>query len=77
MPSQKTAEKKEELVTVIAIRKFAVDYSKEELKAMQRGDKENRSHEGMTKLITPGESAEVTKAVAKKLQDAGAVKIAL
>jgi len=77
MPSQKTAEKPEELVTIVAVRKFAVDYSKEELKAMQSGDKEKRSHIGLTKMIEIGKSAAVTKAIAKKLQDSGAAKVAL
>ena len=77
MPSQKTVEKKEELITVIAIRKFAVDYSKEELKAMQNGDKANRSFEGLTKMIEPGQSVQISKASAEKLQDANAIKIVL
>jgi len=81
MPSQKTAEKPqkaaEPLIEVIALRKFAVDYSKEELKAMQNGDKENRSYEGLTKMIEVGKSAEVSKESAEKLQDAGAIKIVL
>ena len=77
MPSQKTAEKPEELITIIAVRKFAVEFSKEELKSMKAGDKENRSHIGLTKMIEVGESAPVTKETAKKFQDAGAAKVAL
>jgi len=81
MPSQKTAEKqvekKEELIEITAIRGFAVEYSAVELKTMQSEDKEKRSHIGVTKMITPGNSALVTKTVAKKLQDCGAAKVKL
>jgi len=85
MPSQKTAEKKAEkpiekkieTVTVIANRKFAVDLSKEEVKRLQADDKDHRSFEGMTKLIEPGEKADISKEIAKKLQKAGVIQIAL
>ena len=74
MPSQKTEEK---LINVVAIRKFAIDYSPEELKKMQSNDNEKRSHVGLTKMIEVGDSTKVTKEVAEKLQDAGALKIKL
>ena len=77
MPSQKTAEPKEELIEVTALKKFAVEYSKEELKKMQANDKEKRSFAGATKMIEIGKSALVTKEVAKKLQNAGAAKVKL
>ena len=77
MPSQKTAEKKEDLIEVTAVRGFAVEYKPEELKKMESEDSHKRSHKGLAKMITPGNSAFVTKAVAKKLQDAGAVKVKL
>ena len=79
MPSPKTAEKEKkiETVMVIANRKFAVDYSAEEIKKMGANDKEKRSFVGMTKLIEPGEKAEISKEMAKKLQKAGVIQIAL
>ena len=77
MPSQKTAEKTEELIEITAVRKFAVEYSAAELKKMQGEDKEKRSHKGMARMIEIGESAEVTKETAKKLTDAGAAKVKL
>ena len=77
MPSQKTAEKPVEMIEITAVRKFAVEYTLAELKAMQSGDKERRSHTGLTKMIEIGESAEVTKEVAKKLTNAGAAKVKL
>lgn len=83
MPSQKTAEKTVEkkaevkLIEVIAVRKFAVDYTEEELKQMRGKDKEKRDHIGMSRLIDAGESALIPKDVAEKLQNAGAVKVKL
>jgi len=81
MPSQKTAEKapekKEDLIEIIAVRGFAVEISTEKQKKMQSLDKEKRSHIGVTEMITPGNSAFVTKTVAKKLQDCGAAKVKL
>jgi len=83
MPSVKAAKNPEKLkvdeplIEITAVRKFAVDYAKEELKKMQADDKDNRSMEGMTKMIEVGGSARVTKEVAKKLQDCGAAKVTL
>ena len=80
MPSQKTAEKaavKNDLIEITAVCKFAVDYTPEELKKMQGEDKEKRSHVGMTKIIEVGESTSVTRAIAKKMTDAGAAKVKL
>ena len=80
MPSQKTAEEpkvKEDLIEITAVRKFAVDFTKEELKKMQGEDKDKRSHIGLAKMIEIGGSATVPKSVAKKLQDAGAAKVKL
>lgn len=81
MPSPKTASKpeapKEELIEVTAVRKFAVEYSPAELKAMQGSDKEKRSFAGLSRMIEIGKSAFVTKEIASKLQDAGAVKVKL
>jgi len=84
MPSQMTAktvekkiEKKEELVKVIANRTFAVEYSKEEIKQMRLEDKEKRSFVGATRNIMPGEKAEISKEIAKKLQKAGVIQIEL
>ena len=79
MPSQKTAEKPKvpDMIEVVAVRKFAVEYTPEELKKMQGKDKEKRSHIGLTRMIEVDDSAFVTKEVAKKLQDAGAVKVKL
>ena len=77
MPSQKTAEKKEDKIEITAVRTFAVDYMPEELKKMQGEDKEKRSHKGMAKLIEPGKSAFVSRETAKKLTDSGAAKVKL
>ena len=76
MPSPKTASKPEEevLVKIIAVRKFAVEFSADELKEMESNDNHGRSYAGVTKMIEIGESAEVTKEVAKKLTGCGAAK---
>ena len=73
----KTVTKPADLIEITAVRKFAVDYTKEELKTMQSGDKENRPHIGLTKMIEIGESVFVTKDTAKKLTNAGAAKVKL
>jgi len=78
MPSQKTAEApKEQLIEVTAVRKFAIDYSPEELKALQADDKEGLDQTGMTKKIEAGKTAKIPKEMAKTLQEAGVIKINL
>lgn len=77
MPSPKTAEKTEDkLIKVIAVRKFAVDFTAEEL-AKMKGNDGGRSQKGMTKIIDVGESASIPKKMAETLQECGAVKIKL
>jgi len=79
MPSPKTAEKPTEtkLINVKAIRKFAMDFSAEELKKIKDSDKHGRDMKGMTKMIEEGETASIPKKMAEILQEAGAVKIVL
>lgn len=78
MPSQKTAEKKvEDKIEIVAVRTFAVDYTPEELKKMQGLDKEKRSFKGSTRNIEPGESALVSREMAKNLTNSGAAKVKL
>lgn len=79
-PKKVTAPK---TVKVTAIRAFFVEYNKEEKDKIEADFKKGaaRKHDykatGMTKRIEAGETVEVDVEVAKKLQDAGVVKIAL
>ena len=84
-----TATPKKEKVTapktvkVTAIRAFFVDLNNDEVAKIEADFKKGaaRKHDykatGMTKRIEAGETVEVDVEVAKKLQDAGVVKIAL
>jgi hypothetical protein len=68
---------KSDKVEVEAIRAFAVDYTKDELEKLQARDKNGRSYAGATKRIEPGQTARISRSMAKKLQKSGVISIAL
>lgn len=83
MPSKKaalpeTVEKPTlELIEVKAVRAFFIDCNKRERADLSKTDRKGRSFVGATKRINAGETCEIDRDMANKLQDAGVIRIVL
>lgn len=83
MPSLKTAlkeNKPEEMIKVVVLRTIGIDASPEMIARLKTRAKEQKipfSSAGLTEMVTKGNEVEIPKSAAKKLSEAGAVRISI